>query len=60
VKSLAGGAGLFQRRSAFDATQQLLALAVKTIAGVAANDFHGRLERATRFVAIIDNGVNRG
>jgi hypothetical protein len=37
VKGLAGRAGLFQRRSAFDATQQLLGLAVKTIAGVAAN-----------------------
>jgi len=45
VKSLAGGAGLFQRRSAFDATQHLLGLAVKTIAGVAANDFRGRLGR---------------
>jgi hypothetical protein len=36
VKGLAGRAGLFQRRSAFDATQRLLRLAVKTIAGVAA------------------------
>jgi hypothetical protein len=60
VKGLAGRAGLFQRRSAFDATQQLLGLAIKTNAGVAANDFRGRLERATRLVAIIDNEVNRG
>ena len=60
MKSLAGGAGLFQRRSAFDATQHLLGLAVKTIAGVAANDFHGRIERANRIAGIIDNEVNRG
>jgi hypothetical protein len=39
VKGLAGGTGLFQRHSALDVTQQLLGLAVKTIAGVAANDF---------------------
>jgi len=60
VKSLAGGAGLFQRRSALDVTQHLLGLAIKTIAGVAANDFHGRLERANRLVAIMDSEVNRG
>jgi len=60
VKSLAGGAGLFQRRSALDVKQDLLGLAVKTIAGVAANDFHGRIERANRIAGIIDNEVNRG
>jgi hypothetical protein len=60
VKSLAGGAGLFQRRSALDVTQHLLGVAIKTIAGVAAKDFHGRRERATRLVGIIDNEVNRG
>jgi hypothetical protein len=39
VKNLAGGAGLFRRRSALEVTQHLLGLAIKTIAGVAANDF---------------------
>jgi hypothetical protein len=41
-------------------TQHLLGVAIKTIAGVAAKDFHGRRERATRLVGIIDNEVNRG
>jgi hypothetical protein len=59
VKGLAGRGGLFQRRSAFDATQQLLGLAVKTIAGVAANDFPCRL-RANRHVGKIEDEVNRG
>ena len=53
-----GGAGLFQRRSALDATQQPLAVAIKTVAGVAANDFHRRA-RANRLVEIIDDEVNR-
>jgi len=60
VKGLAGRAGLFQRRSALDGTQHLFGLAIKTIVGVAANDFRGRLERANRLAGIIDNEVNRG
>src|SRR5262245_15646978 len=58
AERLTGGAGLFQRRSALDATQQPLAVAIKTVAGVAANDFHRRA-RANRLVEIIDDEVNR-
>jgi hypothetical protein len=59
AERLTGGSGLFQRRSALDATQQRLAVAVKMITGVAANDFYRRA-RTNRLLGIIDDEVNRG